>query len=48
MIPNDLLVCESYIDGKMTKKSFTTKWCKAKECLELVYANMCEAFYVHI
>ena len=34
MIPKDLLVYESYIDGKMTKKT------RAKECLEWVHIDM--------
>ena len=41
MIQKDLLVYESYIDDKMSKKT------KAKECLELVHTNMYGTFTVH-
>ena len=41
MILEDLLVYESYIDGKMTKRI------RAKECLELVHTNMYETFSIH-
>ena len=40
MIPEDLLVYESCIDGKITKMT------KAKECLELVHTNMYGTFSV--
>ena len=32
----------------MTKRPFTIKEVKAKECLELVHTNMCESFNVHV
>ena len=41
MILEDLLVYESYINGKMTKRT------RAKECLELVHTNMYGTFNVH-
>ena len=41
LILEDLLVCQSYIDGKMTKRT------KVKEYLELVHTNMYEPFSVH-
>ena len=41
MIPKDLLVYESYIDGKMTKRT------KAKGCLELVHTNVYGPFCVY-
>ena len=41
MILKDLLVYESCIDGKMTKRT------RAKECLDLVHTNMYRTFSVH-
>ena len=41
MIPKDLLVYESYIDGKMIKKT------RGKEYLELVHTNMYGTFSVY-
>ena len=41
MIPKDLPVYKSYIDGKMTKRTTT------KGCLELVHTNMHRTFNVH-
>ena len=41
MILEDLLVYESCIDGKMTKRI------RAKKCLQLVHTNMYETFNVH-
>ena len=41
MIPEGLLVYESYIDCKMTKRIGT------KECLELLHTDMYETFSVH-
>ena len=41
MILEDLLVYESYINGKMTKRT------RAKECLELVHTDMYGTFNVH-
>ena len=42
MILEDLLVYESYINGKMTKRT------RAKECLELVHTDMYGTFNVHV
>ena len=47
LIQNDILICESYIEGKMTKMSFITKGYRAKECLAFVHIDMCEPFNVH-
>ena len=47
MIPKDILIYESYIDGQMTKRPFITKGHETKEWMELVHANMCEPFNVH-
>ena len=47
MILEDLSVYESYIDGRMTKKTFIFKGHKDKEFLELVHTNMYEADGVH-
>ena len=41
MIPKDLLVYESYIDGKMIKRT------RGKEYLELVHTNMYGTFSVY-
>lgn len=42
LVPKNLPVCDSCIKGKMTKRPFTTKGVRAKECLKLVYTNVCE------
>ena len=47
MILEDITVCESYIDGKMTKRFFIAKGHRTKECLELVDTDVCEPFNVH-
>ena len=41
MIPKDLLVYESYIDGKMIKRII------AKKCLKLVHTDIYGTFNVH-
>ena len=38
---SSLPVCESCLEGKMTKRSFTTKGQRAKEPLELVHSDVC-------
>ena len=43
-IGEELLVCESYIEGKMIWRTFTTKGHRAKECLKLVHTSMCRPF----
>ena len=47
MILEDLPVCESCIEGKITKRPFTTKGYRVKECLELVHTDVCGPFNVH-
>ena len=42
MILEDLLVCESCIDGKMTLRT------RAKECLKFVHTDMHGNFSVHV
>jgi hypothetical protein len=37
----DYLVCESCLEGKMTKKFLYAKGYKAKELIELVHTNVC-------
>ena len=37
----NLLVCESCLEGKMTKRSFSAKGFRAKEPLELVHSDVC-------
>ena len=39
-----LPVCESCLEGKMTKRPFTTKGLRAKEPLELVHSDVCGPF----
>ena len=46
VVLEDLPVYESYIEGKMTKKPFTTKRVKAKECLELMHIDVFKSFHV--
>ena len=41
MIPEDLPIYESYINGKMTKMT------RPKECLELVHTNLYGTFSIH-
>ena len=36
-----LPVCESYLDGEMTKRPFSAKGNRAKEPLELVHSDVC-------
>ena len=48
IIMKDLPICEFSIDDKMTKRFFTIKGCRDKECLELVHIDLCKPFYVHI
>ena len=46
LVPKDLPVCESYIEGKITKRPFTTKGVRAKACLKLVHIDVYELFNV--
>ena len=34
-------ICESFLEGKMTKRNFNAKGRKAQELLELVHTNVC-------
>ena len=36
-----LLVCESYLEGKLTKRSFSTKGERVKEPLRLIHYDVC-------
>ena len=36
-----LPTCESYLEGKMTKRPFTRKGQRVQECLELVHTDIC-------
>ena len=47
LILKDLLICESYIEGKMTKRPFIAKGYRAKGCLELGHINVCGPLNVH-
>ena len=38
---NFLLPCDSCLEGKMTRKSFTGKGLRAKTPLELVHSDLC-------
>ncbi|KAK4840696.1 hypothetical protein QYF36_015955 [Acer negundo] len=38
---DDLPTCESCLEGKMTKTSFTTKVTRGTECLGLIYTDVC-------
>ena len=35
-------ICESYLEGKMTKRPFNAKGRRAQELLELVHTNVCD------
>ena len=38
---NTLPVCESYLEGKMTKRPFSSKGERSKEPLKIVHSNVC-------
>ena len=42
----NLPVCESCLEGKMTKRSFSAKGFRAKEPLELVHSDVCRPLNV--
>ena len=44
----NLPVCESCLEGKMTKRSFSTKGFRAKEPLELVHSDVCGPLNVQV
>ena len=43
-----LPICESYLEGKMTKRPFTTKGLRAEQPLELVYSDVCGPFSIQV
>ena len=47
LILKDLPVCEYYIEGKMTKRFFSTKLYRAKEYLDLVHTNVSDPFNIY-
>lgn len=47
LVLKDLLIYESSIGGKITKRPFISKGYRNKECLELVYTDVYENFRVH-
>ena len=46
LVLEDLVVCESYIEGKMTNKHFTVEEVSVKEWLKFMHTNMCRRFNV--
>ena len=38
---------QNYIQGKMTKRSFTSKGVRVKGCLDLIHSYVCGPFSVH-
>ena len=42
-----LLVCESCLEGKITKRPFSAKGARAKEPLELIHSDVCGPSNVH-
>ena len=42
-----LLLCQNCIQGKMTKRSFTTKGVRVEGCLDLIHLYVCGPFSVH-
>ena len=47
LVLKDLLIYESSIGGKITKRPFISKGYRNKECLELVHTDVYETFRVH-
>ena len=41
LVVEPMHVCESYLEGKMTKKPFSSKDIRAKDLLELVHTDVC-------
>ena len=39
--------CQNYIQGKMTKRSFTAKEVRPEGCLDLIHLDVCGSFSVH-
>ena len=46
LVPQGIPTCESYIEGKITKRHFTSKVVWAKEYLTLVHIDVCGPFNV--
>ena len=42
-----LPLCQNYLQGKMTKMSFTTKGVRAEGCLDWIHSDLCGPFSVH-
>ena len=42
-----LPLCQNCIQGKMTKRIFTTKGVRAQGCLDLIHSYVCGPFSVH-
>ena len=38
--------CESYLEGKLTKRPFTAKGTRATECLQLIHTDVCAPFNI--
>ena len=43
---NKFPICESYLEGKMTKNAFNAKRNKAKDLLELVNSDVCSPMFI--
>ena len=43
-----LSICESCLEGKITKTPFTTKGLRAKESLELIHNDVCGPFTTQV
>ena len=43
-----LPLCQNYIQGKMTKRSFTAKGVRVERCLDLIHLNVCGPFGAHV
>ena len=43
-----LPLCQNCIQGKMTKRSFTTKGVKVEGCLDLIHSGVYGPFGVHV
>ena len=38
---DEFSVCESYLEGKMTKRHFNSKGRRAQDLLELIHSDVC-------
>ena len=43
---DDMPTCESCLEGKMTKRSFSSKGNRAVDCLELIHSDVCGPFNI--